>query len=287
MGGLAGPSLSKLCTDLALRLEAAADLVQGGHGGLFTIRSVDMHLQRSPFNLEQRLQSPSSRPIFLHRRSQSAHKCRVAERLIDDRGLTTAERPQPFFDEQETSSTVPNEYIRPRVPTYSPPSVVDLTTLRPRPEWYPAWMRYKRREGNYVFWQDKFSRCSIDVPDIEKRWTLFSTIWFSVMEIKFFFFPPALRYLWFLTWRGIMNKAYEAHKWVVASQCKLDSYLADKATGGKVKTFSREMALRRLHWKNCILGELLYLIHVQKTGDVDRLPPVKRPFQRPTFFWLF
>lgn len=245
-----------------------------------------MNVRPSSRLTQKRFPSPSTRPILLHRRSQSASMCKVAERLIDDRGLARTEQ-QPFFDEQEASSNEPNEYIRPRVQTYMPPSVVDVGTIRPRPEWYPAWMRYKRREGNHVFWQDKFSRCSIDIPDIEKRWTVFSTVWFSVMELKFFFFPSAIRYLWFLAWRGITNAAYEAHKWVVLSQCKLDSYLADKATGGRVRAFSREMALRRLHWKNCLLGEMLYMSHVYKTGKVDRLPPVKRPFQRPTFFWLF
>lgn len=196
---------------------------------------------------------------------------------------------QPFFDEKEAiqPSDDNNAFIRPRPQTYMSPSVVDLGTLRPRPEWYPAWMQYKRREANYVFWQDKFSRCSIDVPDIEKRWTVFSTLWFSVMELKYLFFPPAFRYLWFLACRGIMNTAYQAHKSIVLSQCKLDAYLAEKATGGRVRTFSKEMAMRRLHWKNCILGELLYLNHIHKHGEVDKLPPVKRPFQRPTFFWLF
>ena len=203
----------------------------------------------------------------------------------------TERRPQqPFFADESDVDQPPSSdaaFIRPRVQTYTNPSIVDLGTLRPRPEWYPAWMQYKQREANYVFWQDKFSRCSIDVPDIEKRWTVFSTLWFSVMELKYLFFPPALRYLWFLAWRNIMDAAYQAHKQIVLSQCKLDAYLADKATGGRVKRFSREMAMRRLHWKNCILGELLYLNHIHTKGEIERLPPVKRPFQRPTFFWLF
>lgn len=25
-------------------------------------------------------------------------------------------------------------------------------------------MQYRRREDNYVFWQDKFTRCSLDIP---------------------------------------------------------------------------------------------------------------------------
>ena len=103
------------------------------------------------------------------------------------------------------------------------------------------------------------------------------------------------------------------------------------------------MALRRLHWRNSLLGEVLYLVNVAKvsvlmlfvvcvcggcvlgaswlltvvvvgrgaaassltlrpplcsnthththktkqTGRVHLLPPVKRPPQRPTFFFLF
>ena len=47
------------------------------------------------------------------------------------------------------------------------------------------------------------------------------------------------------------------------------------------------MALRRLHWKNSLLGELLYLVNIAKTGRVHMLPPPKRPMQRPTFFFLF
>ena len=51
--------------------------------------------------------------------------------------------------------------------------------------------------------------------------------------------------------------------------------------------FSRAMALRRLHWKNSLLGEALYLVNVAKTGRVHLLPPQKRPPQRPTFFFVF
>lgn len=54
--------------------------------------------------------------------------------------------------------------MRQHQPTYTPPSIKDTGTLRPGPEWYPQWMKYRRREDNYVFWQDKFSRCSLDVP---------------------------------------------------------------------------------------------------------------------------
>ncbi len=83
---------------------------------------------------------------------------------------------QPFFDDSHnlvlensqasTSDVAAPKFIRERVQTYTPPSIRDTGTLRPGPEWYPAWMQYRRREANYVFWQDKFSRCSIDVPGV-------------------------------------------------------------------------------------------------------------------------
>jgi hypothetical protein len=47
------------------------------------------------------------------------------------------------------------------------------------------------------------------------------------------------------------------------------------------------MAFRRLHWRNPLLGELLYLVNVAKTGRVHLLPPPKRPLERPTMFFLF
>lgn len=37
-------------------------------------------------------------------------------------------------------------------------------TLKPAAEWYPAWMRYRKRDDNYVFWREKFERCSLDIP---------------------------------------------------------------------------------------------------------------------------
>lgn len=55
-------------------------------------------------------------------------------------------------------------YVRPPEIVSTPASITDSGTLRPDPEWYPAWMRYRRREENYVFWKDKFTRCSMDVP---------------------------------------------------------------------------------------------------------------------------
>jgi len=164
-----------------------------------------------------------------------------------------------------------------------------------------------------VFWQDKFSRNSFDVTWYEKRWTLFSTVWFLVQQTRFNAIPPALRFLVYLGWRAVMTKAYEAHKAIVLWQCKLDVALATRAqqaaasssgssgaeqgqqaagsSSGEAAaapvTFSKTMALRRLHWQNSLLGEALYLVNVYKTGRVHLLPPKKKPLQRPTFFWLF
>ena len=57
-----------------------------------------------------------------------------------------------------------NEWVRPPERTFTGPSIRESGTLRPAAEWYPAWMRYRRREDNYVFWRDKFMRCSLDIP---------------------------------------------------------------------------------------------------------------------------
>lgn len=199
--------------------------------------------------------------------------------------------PQPFYqgsilEDNDEKAGVP-AFVREPKKRSTPPSIRDTGTLRPGPEWYPAWMKYRRRESNYVFWEDKFDRCSLEVPASEKRWTIFSTLWFSVMELKFLCLPPALRFLWFIATRAVMYRVYDAHKALVLWQCKVDAGLASRATQGKVTSFSTEMALRRLHWQNCWMGELLYLLNVYKTGRINLLPPRKKQWQRPTFFWLF
>jgi hypothetical protein len=58
----------------------------------------------------------------------------------------------------------PAPWVRPPDRTFTGPSIRASGTLRPGPEWFPAWMKYRRREDNYVFWQDKFLRCSLDIP---------------------------------------------------------------------------------------------------------------------------
>lgn len=63
-----------------------------------------------------------------------------------------------------SSSPRASQFIRDPVVTRSGPSIKETGTLRPSAEWYPAWMQYRRREDNYVFWQDKFMRCSTDIP---------------------------------------------------------------------------------------------------------------------------
>lgn len=80
-------------------------------------------------------------------------------RLLDYR--PTPDPPSVFVDPKLPGV---EPWVRPVPETYTPPSVRDSGTLRPAAEWYPAWMRYRQREDNYVFWQDKFSRCSLDIP---------------------------------------------------------------------------------------------------------------------------
>lgn len=243
---------------------------------------------------------------------------------------------QPFVQEPES--------------TYAQPSIRDTGTLRPASEWYPAWMQYRRREDNYVFWKDKFLRCSLEIPGVctsswlglggwgrvpvggrvrcpdgwgcqrspptlsrpvhlvgcwiadgqcsrvvmaswapprlhnrsnlpiphfrtakcrhthvahvgkqlststyinpsapprrpcslgpcaaaETRWTVFSSLWYMVVELKFFAVPPAVRYLWYLMWRQAMLKAYEAHKTLVLwRECPGRGRGRGRAAGGR------------------------------------------------------
>jgi hypothetical protein len=51
--------------------------------------------------------------------------------------------------------------------------------------------------------------------DDEKRWTLFSTLWYMVMATRFYAIPPAVRYVVYLGWRAAMTAAYNAHKRIV------------------------------------------------------------------------
>jgi hypothetical protein len=49
-----------------------------------------------------------------------------------------------------------------------------------------------------------------------------------------------------------------------SAEAQVDAGLAARATGGAVQGFSKAMTLRRLHWRNSLLGELLYTINVAK-----------------------
>lgn len=57
--------------------------------------------------------------------------------------------------------------------------------------------------------------CTTTLAVVEKRWTLFSTVWFLAQQARFFAVPPALRFLFYLGWRALMMRAYEAHKALV------------------------------------------------------------------------
>ncbi|KAF8059985.1 SQD2 [Scenedesmus sp. PABB004] len=237
--------------------------------------------------LAQRGVQPLGRPLRGRRRPVVAPVAAPGGASTSGR-LDYAPSPEPSLLRAELLAPGASDapWVRPAPQTYTRPSVRESGTLRPAAEWYPAWMRYRRREDNYMFWQDKFSRCALDIPPIEKRWTVFSSLWYLVMELKFFGTPPALRFLAHLAWRRVLGAAYAAHKALVLWQAKVDAGLAARATGGRVSTFSRAMALRRLHWRNSLLGEALYLVNVAKTGRVHLLPPEKRPPQRPTMFWF-
>lgn len=95
----------------------------------------------------------------------------AAAQQQDDAGPSTSGRlldytptPDPPLVFVDPKLPAIDPWVRPVPDTYTPPSVRDSGTLRPAAEWYPAWMRYRQREDNYVFWQDKFSRCSLDIP---------------------------------------------------------------------------------------------------------------------------
>jgi len=80
---------------------------------------------------------------------------------IDDEIALT---PQPTAAGFMGDSEPATPWVRPPERTITGPSIRDSGTLRPGPEWFPAWMKYRRREDNYVFWQDKFLRCSLEIP---------------------------------------------------------------------------------------------------------------------------
>lgn len=74
----------------------------------------------------------------------------------------TREPKGPGFLKSEEDDSIP--WVRPAPVTITPASVRDTGTLRPAAEWYPAWMKYRGRDDNYIFWQDKLQRCSLDIP---------------------------------------------------------------------------------------------------------------------------
>ena len=59
----------------------------------------------------------------------------------------------------------------------------------------------------------------------------------------------------------------------LCAEAKVDAGLAARATSGAVSTFSRAMTLRRLHWRNSLLGELLYIVNVSKVSRCGSLLP--------------
>lgn len=54
------------------------------------------------------------------------------------------------------------------------------------------------------------------------------------------------------------------------AECKFDAFLAGLGSGGRVSTFSKAMALRRLHLKSSLLGEVLYAVNLRKVSRVTR-----------------
>lgn len=50
---------------------------------------------------------------------------------------------------------------------------------------------------------------------IEKRWTVFSSMWYLWQELRFFGIPPSVRYVCHLLLRAVLMRLYEAHKMLV------------------------------------------------------------------------
>jgi hypothetical protein len=255
---------------------------------------------------------------------------------------TAAPSPDPEIDAVVNADAIPRtqdlavpSYTSATLPPpqpWSPPLISDadrapdeflrVTSLRPPPVWYPAWMRYRRRDANDVFWSDKLRRNTLEVPRFERRWTVFSSLWYLCMQWRFRGFPPQFRYLIYLAVRAVRQRLYEGHKRLVLWQCKFEAALALRAVERRERAaaeveaaaaapgpspassssssykpspygprpgagFSRLMALRRLHWRNSPVAELLYLQNVAITGRVHQLPPRMLRRSRPTLFWLF
>jgi hypothetical protein len=58
----------------------------------------------------------------------------------------------------------------------------------------------------------------------------------------------------------------------VSAECKLDAWLVSRAFPEEPSqpAFSRTMAFRRLHWKNSLLGEVLYYVNISKVRKDGR-----------------
>ena len=108
----------------------------------------------------------------LSSRTQSQRRGRSVCRSSAVAPLTSQQQqlPQPFYQGSLLSSRDEevglSPYEREQPQRSTPPSIRDTGTLRPGPEWFPAWMKYRRRESNYVFWEDKFNRCSLEIPGV-------------------------------------------------------------------------------------------------------------------------
>lgn len=126
----------------------------GGSQRLLThqMQSEQLRCGEASCSYQCSVSSPSAR-IYLVSRPRCHRWARTS---------ATASPPAPVSDATDASPAF-SQYVRPDKPTYAPPSIVDTGTLRPPAEWFPAWMKYRSREDNYVFWQDKFSRNSLDI----------------------------------------------------------------------------------------------------------------------------
>ena len=62
-----------------------------------------------------------------------------------------------------------------------------------------------------------------------------------------------------------------------AAEAKLDAYLVKRYHPEQEATFSKAMALRRLHFKNSLMAEFLYYVNLVKVSSPQHLPATAWP----------
>ena len=139
--------------------------MQAGQRRISSLRhrdNVAVSLKQLPLVRHGRLRPGASPAAAAAQQPAAEAPPRIQLPGIDGYIALTPEPEGPGFIPAHLQPAAP--WVRPPERTFTGPSIRDTGTLRPGPEWFPAWMKYRRREDNYVFWQDKFLRCSLEIP---------------------------------------------------------------------------------------------------------------------------